>query len=201
LSQYQGTGFKPVNFTLNLESFKMRSWLVSKRFYLAIIFCLVFTVATRAPLDTDMWWHLRAGEQTWQTGRPVTVDIFSYTRQGESWINHSWLSQVGMYLIYRLGGFLALGAFVTLLAVISMGFVYAQMEGHPLMRGFVLILASAVAAKVWSPRPQLVSLVLFGLQVAGGESSLGLGPNLPSLVQSTRWLCFGFNADWLDDSR
>jgi hypothetical protein len=141
----------------------MQTGQVSKRFYLAIIFCLVFAVAARTPLDTDMWWHLRAGEHTWQTGRPVTIDIFSYTRQGESWINHSWLSQLGMYIIYRLGGFLALGTFVALLAVISMALVYAQMEGHPLMRGFVLILASAVAAKVWSPRPQMFSLVLFGV--------------------------------------
>jgi hypothetical protein len=133
------------------------------KFFLGVIFILLFAMAARTPLDTDMWWHLRAGEQTWQTGRPMTVDTFSYTRQGTAWINHSWLSQLGMYLVYRLGGFLALGAVVALLAAISMALVYAQMEGHPLLRAFVLILASAVAAPVWSPRPQLVSLVMFGI--------------------------------------
>jgi hypothetical protein len=136
---------------------------IGEGFFLTVILILIFAMAARTPLDTDMWWHLRAGEETWQTGRPVTVDTFSYTRQGETWINHSWLSQVGMYLIYRLGGFLALGAAVALLAVISMGLVYAQMVGHPLARGFVLMLTASVAAKVWTPRPQLASLVLFGL--------------------------------------
>jgi hypothetical protein len=136
---------------------------MGERFFLAVILILIFAMAARTPLDTDMWWHLRAGEQTWQTGWPVTVDTFSYTRQGETWINHSWLSQLAMYLVYRLGGFPGLGAMVALLAAISMALVYAQMEGHPLMRAFVLILASAVAAPVWSPRPQLVSLLMFGV--------------------------------------
>jgi hypothetical protein len=133
------------------------------RFILVVLLILVFAMAARTPLDSDMWWHLRAGEQTWQTGRPVTVDTFSYTRYGETWVNHSWLSQVGMYLVFEAWGYLGLGALVALLAVLSMGLVYAQMEGPPLLRAFILVLATAVAAVVWSPRPQIASLVLFGV--------------------------------------
>jgi hypothetical protein len=134
------------------------------RYFLPLVlFILVFAMAARTPLDSDMWWHLRAGGQTWQTGRPVLVDTFSYTRYGETWINHSWLSQVGMYLVFKAWGYLGLGALVAVLAALSMGLVYAQMEGPPLLRGFVIVLASAVAAVVWSPRPQMASLVLFGV--------------------------------------
>jgi hypothetical protein len=134
------------------------------RFFLPIVlFILVFAMAARTPLDSDMWWHLRAGKQTWQTGRPVLVDTFSYTRYGETWINHSWLSQVGMYLVFKARGYLGLGVLVAVLAALSMGLVYAQMEGPPLLRGFVIVLATAVAAVVWSPRPQMASLILFGL--------------------------------------
>jgi hypothetical protein len=135
----------------------------SSRFILAVILILVFAMAARTPLDSDMWWHLRAGQQSWQTGRPVTVDTFSYTRYGETWVNHSWLSQVGMYLVFRFSGYLGLGLLVAVLAAASMGLVYAQMEGPPLLRAFILILATAVAAVVWSPRPQMASLVLFGV--------------------------------------
>jgi hypothetical protein len=135
----------------------------SSRFILAVILILVFAMAARTPLDSDMWWHLRAGEQTWQTGRPVTVDTFSYTRYGVTWINHSWLSQVGMYLVFRAWGYLGLGLLVAVLATASMGLVYAQMEGPPLLRAFIIILATAVAAVVWSPRPQMASLLLFGV--------------------------------------
>jgi hypothetical protein len=134
------------------------------RFFLPVVlFILVFAMAARTPLDSDMWWHLRAGEQTWQTGWPVTVDTFSYTRYGETWINHSWLSQAGMYLVFNAWGYLGLGVLVAVLAALSMGLVHAQMEGPPLLRGFVIVLATAVAAVVWSPRPQMASLVLFGV--------------------------------------
>jgi hypothetical protein len=134
----------------------------SGRFILVVILISVFAMAARTPLDSDMWWHLRAGQQTWQTGHPMTVDTFSYTRHGQTWINHSWLSQVGMYLVFRTWGYLGLGTLVAVLAALSMGLVYAQMEGPPLLRAFIIVLATAVAAVVWSPRPQLASLVLFG---------------------------------------
>ncbi len=124
---------------------------------------MIFLLAARMPLDTDLWWHLAAGQQTWQSGSPMIRDVFSFTRYGSLWINHSWLSQVILYGLYRWGGWLALGGWVALLATISMGFVYAQMRGPAIFRAFVIILATTVAAVVWSPRPQLVSLVLFSL--------------------------------------
>lgn len=122
---------------------------------------LIFAMAARTPLDSDMWWHLRAGEVTWTARQPLLSDTFSSIQAGSQWINHSWLSQVGMYLLFRCGGYLALGAAVALLATLSMMLVYLQMSGSPLLRAFLLVLGAAVYAPVWTPRPQLVSLVLF----------------------------------------
>jgi hypothetical protein len=132
-------------------------------FFFALILIIVFAMAARTPLDSDMWWHLRAGQETWTTATPMTVDTFSHTRYGETWINHSWLSQVGMYLLFEHGSYLALTIAVAALAALSMAFVYAQMQAPPLLRAFIIVLAAAVAGTVWSPRPQLLSLVLFGL--------------------------------------
>lgn len=128
-----------------------------------LILVLVFLLAARTPLDTDLWWHLASGKQTWQSGAPMIQDVFSFTRYGAVWINHSWLSQLILYGLNQLGGSLAIGAWVAALAAISMGFVYAQMSGPAIFRAFLIILASTIAAVVWSPRPQLVSLVLFSL--------------------------------------
>jgi hypothetical protein len=124
---------------------------------------LVFILAARSPLDTDMWWHLKAGELTISSGQPYLVDTLSLTRFGEGWINHSWLSEVGMAILYNAGGFLALGAATALLATASMAFVYYQSTGPAMVKAFLLILGSAVAAVVWSPRPQLVSMVLLAI--------------------------------------
>ncbi|MDO8970671.1 MAG: hypothetical protein Q7U74_08290, partial [Saprospiraceae bacterium] len=126
-----------------------------------LLFVLIFLVAARTPLDTDLYWHLAAGRQTWQSGQPMVRDVFSFTRAGSMWINHSWLSQVILFGLCQFGGNLALGTWVAGLATLSMGFVYAQMRGPAIFRAFLIVLAVTVVAVVWSPRPQLVSLVFF----------------------------------------
>ncbi|MDZ4158693.1 MAG: hypothetical protein U1B80_02790, partial [Anaerolineaceae bacterium] len=139
----------------------MRNHNSTERLVFVVILVLIFAAAVRAPLDSDMWWHLRAGEATWQNGSPLLEDEFSYTRFGERWINHSWLAQLGMFLIHEAGGWFALSGAVGLLAAISMALVYLQMDGPGLFRAFLLVLGSVVISPVWSPRPQLISLTLF----------------------------------------
>ncbi|TLN26690.1 hypothetical protein FDZ74_01695 [bacterium] len=135
----------------------------SDRLVLVLVLVLVFLMAARTPLDTDLWWHLRAGEITLQTGQPMLTDTLSYTRSSSPWINHSWLAEVGMALLFRVGGYLALSAAVALLAAGSMAMLYRQMSGPALLRAFVVLLATLVAAVVWSPRPQILSLFLLAL--------------------------------------
>jgi hypothetical protein len=135
----------------------------SDRLVYVLILVLVFLMAARTPLDTDLWWHLRAGEITLQTGYPILTDTLSYTRAGSVWINHSWLAEVGMALLFRVGGYLGLSAAVALLAAASMAVVYRQMSGPALLRAFIVLLATLVAAVVWSPRPQILSLFLLAV--------------------------------------
>lgn len=137
-----------------------RPGLSSGRFVFFLILLLIFIMAARAPIDSDLWWHLKAGEETWTTGRIVMQDSFSYTRVGAVWVNHSWLSQVGLYLAFRAGGYPALSFLMAFLAALSMGLVFWQMDGPPLLRAFILALAGVVASTVWTPRPQMASLVL-----------------------------------------
>src|SRR5512140_2534989 len=107
----------------------------------------------RMPLDTDLWWHLRAGETTLQSGRPMLVDSLSFTRFGTAWINHSWLAEVIMALLFRGSGYLGLSALVAGAAALSMALIYRQMQAPPLWRAFVIIFAVVVSAPVWSVRP------------------------------------------------
>lgn len=130
---------------------------------LVVVLLLIAVMAASTPLDSDMWWHLRAGEETLRTGKPLLVDIFSFTRAGVAWTNHSWLAQVILFMLFNWAGFLGLGLLVCCLAVGSMALTYRQMEGPAVLKAFGLILAAVVSAPVWSPRPQLFSLLLFGL--------------------------------------
>lgn len=125
---------------------------------LVLTILLVFIMAARTPLESDLGWHLRSGQTTLETGKPLTTDVFSYTRYGEKWVNHSWLGQVLFYLLYRWGSYAGIGALVALAATVSMAFVYLSMEGPALLRAFMVVLASLIAAWVWSARPQVLSL-------------------------------------------
>lgn len=139
------------------------AWIKEDRLYPLIVLLLIWVMAARLPLDSDMWWHLRAGQETVTNRAVYRVDDFSYTRAGTEWINHSWLSQVVMHGIFRVAGFPGLSILVAACAVVSLYLVYLQMIGHPLLRGAVLLMAGATASVVWSPRPQIFSLIMLAL--------------------------------------
>ena len=132
------------------------------RLIFIVIILLVLIMAARMPLDSDLWWHLRAGEWTLEHGSPILKDYFSNSAYGTQWINHSWLSEVIFELIYQRLGFFGIGLLVSSLAAGSMIFVYKQMEGSAFFKAFLIVLASAVAAFVWVPRPEMFSLILLG---------------------------------------
>ncbi|MDR3574768.1 MAG: hypothetical protein P4L50_12960 [Anaerolineaceae bacterium] len=134
-----------------------------QRLIFVVTLLLIFIMAARTAVDSDMWWHLRAGEISWTTMKPVLDGVFSYTRTGQYWLNHSWLSEVIMFLLYKWGGSLALSGMVAVLAVLSAAFVYFQMEGSNFLKAFVMVLSSLVVALVWAPRPEMVSLAFMAV--------------------------------------
>jgi len=135
-------------------------WMDTYRLATAILFVAIFAMAVRAPADTDTWWHLQAGRVTWESGHILQTDIFSHTRQGQPWVNHSWLSQVILYLLFQHFHYFGLGLFQALIVTLAFVFVYRQMEGDVFTRAFIIILAAAASAVVWIARPQLLSFLL-----------------------------------------
>lgn len=133
------------------------------RLIMSIALLLVFIIATRTPVDADMWWHLRSGEEMVTQGRILLEDIFSYTRHGSPWVNAFWLSDILTYLIFKLGGYFSLGAFVALMTVATFGIAIKQMRGPAFLRALLLILAVMTAAPILTPRPQLFSFLLLAL--------------------------------------
>ncbi len=135
-------------------------WLSTGRLAGAILFVALFAMAARTPADTDTWWHLQAGRVTLESGHILQRDVFSHTRQGQPWINHSWLSQIILYLLFHNFSYFGLGVFQSLVVVVAFAFVYAQMEGDVFTRAFIIVLAATASATVWISRPQLFSFLL-----------------------------------------
>jgi hypothetical protein len=64
----------------------------------------VFMAALMHRLDLDFGWHLQSGRYILQHGVSAH-DIFTYTAPNFPWINHEWLSDVLIALMYAAGGF------------------------------------------------------------------------------------------------
>jgi hypothetical protein len=130
-------------------------------FFLSLL--LVFIMASRAPIDSDLWWHLRVGEDTVLQKQVILTDTLSYTKFGEPWINHSWLFRVLIYQLFQSGGYLYLGGVVAILATLIFGVIYLQMSGPGFIRTITIVIAAITTSAVWSPRPQLFSLLFLCL--------------------------------------
>ena len=61
-------------------------------------------MAARSATDPDLWWHLRTGQLIVQNHAVFHADPYSFTRFGQPWVDHEWLSQVLMFGLYRLAG-------------------------------------------------------------------------------------------------
>ncbi len=66
-------------------------------------------------LDPDFGWHLRFGEIIWQTKSVPHDQIFMWPLEGKTWVDHEWLSNLVMYTLWSLGGYLAVSFFFALL--------------------------------------------------------------------------------------
>jgi hypothetical protein len=124
-----------------------------------ILFALLFALATRIPVDTDVWWHIRSGEYTLTQGM-IYADPFSFTKAGTAWTNHSWGAQVALYAIWGAAGSFGLAIYTSALATLGMWFVYRMASGSVYLRAFAIVLGAATAAVFWSPRPQMFSFAL-----------------------------------------
>ncbi len=133
--------------------------LTIERVMLVTIFALLFVMATRIPIDTDTWWHIHSGEYTLQHGM-IYSDPFSFTKQGEPWVNHSWGSQLILYGVWQLAGNIGLSLYTAVLATGGMAFIYRICHGNVYLRGFALVLGASTAAVFWSARPQMISFFL-----------------------------------------
>ena len=133
--------------------------LTTERVAAVLVFGLVFTLAFRLPTDTDVWWHLRAGDWIVHHGI-IRTDPFSHTVAGKAWVDHSWGAQVILYGVWRLAGTWGLALYTAVLATLGMWCVHRMSTGSFLARGPVLLLGAATAAIFWTPRPQMLSFAL-----------------------------------------
>ena len=120
-------------------------------------------MAARNVVDPDIWWHLKTGEYIATHKEVPHTDPFSYTRAGQPWIAHEWLSELVIFGIYRAAGWG--GLVVVFAAVVSLSFVLLLLRcaADPYTSGIVTLLGAWATAPLWGVRPQMLSLLFTSL--------------------------------------
>lgn len=106
-------------------------------------------------IDTDFGWHIASGFEYLESGVPKT-DLYSYTSPDYQWVNHAWLQDVGIALVYELAGFSAVALAYALVWVL--GLLAAFRRLHWLMVPALLATMPVVAI-----RPVAFSFLFLGL--------------------------------------
>ncbi len=135
----------------------------TNRFVGLSLFLMIFFSALRVPLDSDFFWHIHAGAISISEKAPLLVDLFSFSRYGATWVNHSWLSEIIYYLIFHYFSYRGVMIFVAVIATLTMWLIYRRMKGSALLRSFVMIFTILISAVIWAPRPQLFTLLCFAI--------------------------------------
>jgi hypothetical protein len=133
------------------------------RFVRTTVGVAIFAMALRVSVDTDTWWHLRAGQTIEEEGHILLVDRFSLTRQGAEWHYPGWLAEILMYRVFAGAGYAGLNLATATLVAVAFGFVWASAEGPPLLRAFVVLLAATTSAVYWAARPHIFTFLLLSI--------------------------------------
>jgi len=142
-----------------------RPWLATASWYVAGGLT-AWSFGYAAVAAGDLWWHVATGRLTLEMRAIPLVDSFSYTREGQPWLQHEWLSDLIFAVWDRAFGLQALvywkwsvivTAFVLLLAVLR------RTTREPAAAFLGTLAAAAVSANFLDIRPHLYSLVGFTL--------------------------------------
>jgi hypothetical protein len=138
----------------------MKQLLTLRRVFQIIFFMGLFSMAARPLNDPDFWWHLRTGQLVIQNHAVFHTDPFSFTRQGQPWINHEWLSEVFIYAVYRIAGWAGLIVAFSAATATTLWLVFMRSAGRPYVAAAITLWGALIAAPTWGVRPHTLSLLL-----------------------------------------
>ena len=138
-----------------------------RRLWTFLAIALPVLAALLASLSSvDLAYHLRAGDEILSTGAIPRVDAWTFTAEGQPWLDQQWGAQVILEAVSRLGGWTGLAIFRAALVGVVFGCIYliGLRRGLSTRSASLLALAAFfVAAPALALRPQLLGMALFAV--------------------------------------
>jgi hypothetical protein len=131
-------------------------------FFTILLFGLLAMTARNA-VDPDLWWHLRSGQWILETSYVPHSDPFSFTRAGQAWVSHEWLSEVLFYELWKRGGAAALIVFSSIVTTAGFMLLYLRCPGKKHWAAAATAIGALAAAPSWGVRPQMFTFAMASL--------------------------------------
>jgi hypothetical protein len=141
----------------------VKNALSTTRVFLIVLFLGLFAMAARNVIDPDVWWHLETGQYIAEHKSVPRTDPFSYTRAGQPWVAHEWLTDVLLYDLERIAGWGGLIVVFAFILAAAFFLLYLRCGPAPYIAGVATLYAAWATMPVWGVRPQVVSLLLTSL--------------------------------------
>jgi len=125
--------------------------------YSSVIYFFSFITA-----DPDLWGHIMFGKEIWTSETIPSVDIYSYTAFGAEWINHEWLSEVLMWLLFNTFGSpgLLIGKMIIgLITVTAISIISYNRKNKFLIYSIVFVISVFIMSPGFMTRPQLATFL------------------------------------------
>ena len=133
-----------------------------------LLVCVTFCLCCLRFNDPDTWWHLKLGQEIWETHSIPQADHWSFTVYGHRWIPHEWLSQLFIYAVYRLFGFTGMQLWLCLMAsaIVAASYLlcyrYSRDATASALGGFLAFFFGTIG---FSIRPQMIGYLLLTVEL------------------------------------
>jgi hypothetical protein len=137
-----------------------------------LFFSAVFAAACLVPLQSDTWWHLRAGQEMWSRHFVMLTDEFSFTARGQYWPNHEWLGDVLLFAGYRVGGLPGVTVLAAFCLTTATALSWKLMAASARLNILLMAVAIPSLVFVWTVRPLVFSMLLVMIVLQLGLKSI-----------------------------
>jgi hypothetical protein len=152
--------------------------LTARGLLLGAFFTLLPWLVVRPVQDPDYWWHLVTGRWMLAHGRLPTHDLFTYAASSREWVDHEYLTEIGLYLAHQAFGLLGISLIFGAVTWAGIWLIdrRSQLEPQPyLVRALFLGLAALAGAPFWGPRAQMFTFFFVCLELYWLEGFLRRG--------------------------
>jgi hypothetical protein len=128
---------------------------------IVLVVAAAFLLGCQELFDSDVWWHVRAGQWIWEHGRVPALDPFTFASADRPWIDLHWLFQLMLAGAHRLGG---VAGMILLASSICATVILVGLFARDRRWSMAVVVACWLPAlgamsSRFDPRPEIISLL------------------------------------------